>query len=84
MIGAEVSAFLFFVSILVNAFWAVAAGLGALDDFSFAASGPELTDGANPVFGFLAGGALSSPSSSLKHRSFIIISIRKNVEWIVK
>ena len=75
MTGAEVSAFLFFISILVKAFSAAAVGLGALDDFSFAASGPELTDGADPVFAFFGGGALSSPSSSLKHKGYIIIGI---------
>ena len=75
MTGAEVSAFLFFVNILVNAFWAVVAGVGALDDFSFATSGPELTEGADPVFAFFGGGALSSPSSSLEHKGSIIIGI---------
>ena len=75
MTGAEVSAFLFFVSILVKALGAAAAAPGALDTFSFVASGPELTDLADPVFGFFAGGALSSPSSSLKHKRYIIIGI---------
>ena len=77
MTGAEVSAFLFFVSILVNVVWVAAAGVGALDDFSFVPSGPEVTDGADPVFGFLTGGALSSPSSSLKHKGYIIVSMHK-------
>ena len=75
MTGAEVSAFLFFASILVKAFSAAAAGLGALDDFSLATSGPELTEGADPVFAFFGGGALSSPSSSLEHKGSIIIGI---------
>ena len=77
MTAAEVSVFLFFASILVKAFEAAAAGSGALDVFSFSASGPEFTDLADPVFAFFAGGALSSPSSSLKHRRFVIIGMKK-------
>ena len=73
--GAEASAFLFFVSILVKAFSAAAGGLGAFNDFSFATSGPELTDGADPDFAFFGGGASSSPSSSLKHKGYIINGI---------
>ena len=74
---AEVSAILLFASILVKAFGAAAAGSGALDVFSFSASGPELTDLADPVFDFFAGGARSSSSSSLKHRRSIIIGMKK-------
>ena len=76
MTGAEVSAPLFLDSILVNAFSAAAGGTGALDVFSFLASGPELTDLDDPVFGFLAGGALSSSSSSLKYTRFVIIGMK--------
>ena len=75
--AAEVFAIRLFASILIKAFGAAAAGSGALDVFSFSASGPELTDLADPVFGFFAGGASRSPSSSLKHRRFIIIDIKK-------
>ena len=77
MAAAEDSTSLFFVSILVKALGAAAAGPGALDAFSFSASGPEFTDLADPVFGFFVGGALSSPSSSLKHKTFVIIGIKK-------
>ena len=57
-------AFLFFASIFVKAF----EGTGAPDGFSFDASGPELTDLVDPVFGFFAGGGGISPSSSLKSK----------------
>ena len=73
--ATEVSAIRLFANILVKAFGAAAAGSGALDVFSFSASGPELTDLADPVFGFFAGGAASSPSSSLRHGRFVIIGI---------
>ena len=75
--AAKVSAILLLASILVKAFEAAAAGSGAPDAFSFSASGPELTDLADPVFGFFAGGALNSPSSSLKRGRFIITDIKK-------
>ena len=64
MTAVEASAFLFFASIFVKAF----EGTGAPDGFSFEASGPELTDLVDPVFGFLAGGGAISPSSSLKSK----------------
>ena len=78
--AAEVSAIRLFASILVKAFGAAAACSGALDVFSFSTSGPELTDLADPVFGFFAGGASSSPSSSLKSKRFIIIGIKKTLD----
>ena len=73
--AAETSASLFLASNLVNVFGAAVVGLGALGVFSFSTSGPEFTDGADPVFAFLAGGALGSSSLSLKHQRYIIIGI---------
>ena len=65
--AAEVSAFLFLVSSLVNAFEATAAGSGAPEAF-FNASGPEFTDLVDPAFGFFVGRTSSSSSSSLKRK----------------
>ena len=82
--AAEVSAFLFFASILVKAFGAAAADSGAPDVFSFSTSGPELTDLANPVFGFFAGGASRSPSSSLKAQKIHYHRHKEDLKWIIK
>ena len=78
--AAEVSAFLLFVSILVKAFEAAAADSGAPDAFFFSASGPELTNLVDPAFGFFAGGASSSPSSSLKQKGIHYHQHTKNIE----
>ena len=75
VIAVEASAFLLFASIFVKAF----EGTGAPDGFSFDASGPELTDLVDPVFGFFTGGGAISPSSSLKDKKNYYYRHKKDI-----